>query len=86
MLDFILEMLLVALSVAWLLNVFTISGFREQCIAKAPCTLLADLLSCDFCLSFWSSLLLCAVLSICEQTVSYLFMPFFIAAIIKKLI
>lgn len=86
MLDFILEMILVALGTAWLLNVFTISGFREKCIAKAPCALLADLLSCDFCLSFWSSFLICALLSICEQTVSYFFMPFFIAAIIKKLI
>lgn len=86
MLDFILEMILVALSVACLLNVFTISGLREKCIAKAPHALLADLLSCDFCLSFWSSLLICAILCICAQECSYLVMPIFIAAIIKKLI
>jgi hypothetical protein len=86
MLDFILEMILVALSVAWLLNVFTISGFREQCIAKAPHVLLADLLSCDFCLSFWSSLLVCIFMCIFEHSWAYLFMPIFSAAIIKKLI
>lgn len=85
MLDFILNCSGLALFTAWCLNVFTISGWREKCIMNVPNNFLVKLLSCDFCLSFWSCLIITIICAIPHDW-SLLVTPFIFAPIIKKLI
>lgn len=83
MLNYFLYSIALALFVAWCLNVFTISGAREDCIMKAPYEWLAKLLSCDFCLSFWSCLALTLMFCWISQ---YVILTPLMASVVKKLI
>lgn len=86
MLNFVLNSLVIALFTAWCLNVFTISGARDWCIMNTSKDILAKMLSCDFCLSFWSSLGISIMMCFVIRDLSLVLTPFIAAPIIKKLI
>ena len=61
------------------------TGIREAIIAKAP-RIISKLFSCDFCLSFWMSLILACILAIFFKEISILFIPILSTPITRILI
>ena len=49
-------------------------GIRDEIITRAP-KLISELFSCDFCLSFWFSLILAIILAIFFREIIVLFVP-----------
>lgn len=60
-------------------------GMRDEIIAKAP-KLISELFSCDFCLSFWFSLILAIILAIFFSEIMILFIPIISTPIARILI
>jgi hypothetical protein len=48
--------------------------------------IISDLFSCDFCLSWWCSILVCGVFSITFGNYQYMFIPFFSTPITRLII
>lgn len=49
-------------------------GIRDRIIVKAP-KLISQLFECDFCLSFWTSLILAVILAVISKEMSILLIP-----------
>lgn len=49
-------------------------GVRDKIVAEAP-KLISQLFECDFCLSFWTSLILAIILAIIFNEMSIIFIP-----------
>lgn len=49
-------------------------GIRDKIVAEAP-KLISQLFECDFCLSFWTSLILAIILAIIFNEMSIIFTP-----------
>lgn len=49
-------------------------GWRDEIIARAP-KLISKLFDCDFCLSFWLSLIYAIVLAIALDDINIVFTP-----------
>lgn len=49
-------------------------GIRDKIVAEAP-KLISQLFECDFCLSFWTSLILAIILAIIFDEMSIIFIP-----------
>lgn len=49
-------------------------GIRDKIVAEAP-KLISQLFECDFCLSFWTSLILAIILAIIFNEISIIFIP-----------
>lgn len=49
-------------------------GIRDKIVAEAP-KLISQLFECDFCLSFWTSLILATILAIIFNEMSIIFIP-----------
>lgn len=64
----------VALAAAFIILLIGKSGIRNEVIARAP-KLISQMFECDFCLSFWTSLILAVILAILFQEMSILFIP-----------
>lgn len=60
-------------------------GIRDNVIAKAP-KLISQLFDCDFCLSFWVSLILAVILAIIFSDLSIIFIPILSAPITRVFI
>ena len=60
-------------------------GIRDSIIAKAP-KLISQLFDCDFCLSFWTSLILAVILAIFFNEFSILLIPIVSTPITRILI
>lgn len=60
-------------------------GIRDAIIAKAP-KLISQLFGCDFCLSFWVSLVLAVILAVFFGEMSLLFVPLLSTPITRMLI
>lgn len=60
--DIIIKSIILGLMVAWVIAFATKTGLREWAEVHAPCDLLNELIRCDFCLSWWLSLVFTFVL------------------------
>ena len=60
-------------------------GVRDEIIARAP-KLISKLFECDFCLSFWTSVILAIILAILFGEISLLFIPILSTPITRILI
>lgn len=60
-------------------------GIRDEIITKAP-KLISQLFDCDFCLSFWMSLILAIILAIFFEEIIILFIPILSTPITRFLI
>lgn len=49
-------------------------GIRDKIVAEAP-KLISQLFECDFCLGFWTSLILAIILAIIFNEMSIIFIP-----------
>lgn len=60
-------------------------GVRDEIIIKAP-KLISQLFECDFCLSFWASLILAIILAIFFREFIFIFIPIISTPITRFLI
>ena len=81
------QVILVALFATFIVILATKWGIREYIILKAP-ELLSKLASCDFCLGFWLSILICSVLFMLEHItgLQFFIIPTLAAPIIRFLL
>lgn len=76
----IYQIITIALFVAFIILVLNKNGYRE--IARNFCdkinlSLIAKMLDCDLCFSFWLSLFICLLLTFILRDVSFLLIPIF---------
>lgn len=69
-----LVVLFTALTAAFTILLIGKLGIRNYIIARAP-KLISQLFECDFCLSFWISVILAVILAIFFSEFSILFIP-----------
>lgn len=75
----------IALAAAFVILLIGKLGIRDNIIAKAP-KLISQLFDCDFCLSFWTSLILAIILAIFFNEMSIIFIPIISTPITRILI
>lgn len=75
----------IALAAAFAILLIGKLGIRDNIIAKAP-KLISQLFDCDFCLSFWTSLILAVILAIFFREMNILFIPIISTPITRILI
>lgn len=64
----------IALVAAFVIMLIGKLGIRNSVIARAP-KLISQLFDCDFCLSFWVSVILAVILAIFFREMNILFIP-----------
>lgn len=75
----------IALAAAFNILLIEKLGVRDEIIARAP-KLISQLFDCDFCLSFWTSLILAITLAIFFNEMSIIFIPIISTPITRILI
>jgi hypothetical protein len=75
----------IALAAAFVILLIGKLGIRDNIIAKAP-KLISQLFDCDFCLSFWTSLILAVILAIFFREMNILLIPIISTPITRILI
>lgn len=75
----------ISLAAAFIILLIEKIGLRNYIIATAP-KLISELFECDFCLSFWTSLILAIILAIFFGDMSILFIPLLSTPITRILI
>ena len=65
MMDFILLTIIIALFSCFVILLIEKIGYRELMLVRSP-KLIADLFSCDFCLSWWINLIITLVFCVME--------------------
>ena len=75
----------IALAAAFVILLIGKSGIRDSIIARAP-KLISQLFDCDFCLSFWTSVILAVILAIFFREMNILFIPIISTPITRILI
>jgi hypothetical protein len=61
-------------------------GLRDAIIEYSPILLISKLFDCDFCLSFWTSMLFSIICVCSTNDLSFMFVPFFSAPIVRFLL
>ena len=61
------------------------TGYRDKMIANSP-KLISQMYECDFCLSFWISVVFTIGIIISEHNLSYVYVPFISAPITRRLL
>lgn len=61
-------------------------GLRDKIIMKAKVKKISEMFDCDFCLSFWTNVVICLVCSIVMSDISIMLIPFIAAPITRFLI
>lgn len=80
------RIVIVALLAAFIILVMGRTGFRNRVIEKTQNKFIADLFSCDLCLSFWTALAVGALFALVSLNIEYLFYPFLATPITRVLI
>lgn len=81
----LLALIYIALAAAFVILLIGKLGIRDSIILKAP-KLISQLFDCDFCLSFWTSVILAVILAIFFNEISILFIPIISTPITRILI
>lgn len=85
----IYQIIITALAAAFLVSFATASDaryeIRDWCDTK-KLSIIAKMLDCDFCFSFWTNLIVAIIISIVTQDASYLLVPIFSAPITRFLL
>lgn len=82
---FLFFAVVIACSSAFLILFIGKTGIRNFVISISP-KLISELFDCDFCLSFWSSLILAAALAIIFSDMSLVFAPIVSTPIARHLL
>ncbi len=75
----------IALVAAFIILLIGKIGMRDEIIIKAP-KLISQLFDCDFCLSFWTSLILAIILAIFINEIDIIFISIISTPITRILI
>ena len=75
----------IALAAAFIILLIGKLGIRDSIVAKTP-KLISQLFDCDFCLSFWMSVILAVILAIFFREMNILFIPIISTPITRILI
>ena len=75
----------IALAAAFVILLIEKLGVRDEIIARAP-KLISQLFDCDFCLSFWTALILAIILAIFFNKMSIILIPIISTPITRILI
>nr|DAJ06087.1 MAG TPA: Protein of unknown function (DUF1360) [Caudoviricetes sp.] len=81
----LLALIYISLASAFIILLIGKIGIRDGIIARAP-KLISQLFDCDFCLSFWTSLILAVILAIFFREMNILFIPIISTPITRILI
>ena len=81
----LLALTYIALAAAFVILLIGKLGIRDSVIAKAP-KLISQLFDCDFCLSFWTSVILAVILANFFREMNILFIPIISTPITRILI
>lgn len=81
----LLALIYIALAAAFAILLIGKLGIRDSVIIKAP-KLISQLFDCDFCLSFWVSVILAIILAIFFREMSIIFIPIISTPITRILI
>ena len=81
----LLALIYIALAAAFVILLIGKLGVRDSIIARAP-KLISKLFDCDFCLSFWTSVILAIILAIFFSEFNILFIPIISTPITRILI
>lgn len=85
MIEFVLITLINALFSAFIILLIERVGYREKIQVRAP-KLIAELFSCDFCLSFWTCLSWSVVFSLATCNIMYIGCSIAATPITRKLL
>lgn len=81
----LLALVYISLAAAFAILLIEKLGARSEIIARAPKPI-SQLFDCDFCLSFWTSLILAIILAIFFNEMSIIFIPIISTPITRILI
>lgn len=85
----IYQIIITALAATFIVLFATVSDvryeIRDWCDIK-KLSLIAKMLDCDFCLSFWTNIIVAIILAIVIQDANYIFVPMFSAPITRFLL
>lgn len=76
----------IALAAAFAILLIGKLGVRDEIITRAAPKLISQLFDCDFCLSFWTSLILAIILAIFFNEMSIILIPIISTPITRILI
>lgn len=82
---FINALVLTVLGVTFFITLLEKWGIRED-LAVHGSEFVSDLVSCNFCLGFWLSLIVSSISAACTGELVYLVIPIFSAPVINKLL
>ena len=82
---FIIKVFWVALAAAFAILFISKIGLRDNIVSEAL-DLISQLFSCDFCLSFWTAVVICFFALLVTQDPSFLVVPFVSTPITRMLI
>lgn len=78
-------LILIAFGSAFIILLMGKLGIREAVVVRSP-RLISELFSCDFCLSFWTGLILAIILAIFSNEIGAMLIPFLSTPITRVLI
>lgn len=85
----IYQIIIIALAAAFLVLFATVSGaryeIRDWCDTK-KLSIIAKMLDCDFCFSFWTNLIVALIISVIAQDTNYILVSIFSTPITRFLI
>lgn len=85
----IYQIIIVALLVAFIVLATSISGIRDKArdwCDKYNAPIIAKMLNCDFCFSFWTGILISLVLVMITKDASYMIIPILSTPITRLLL
>lgn len=85
----ICKIIIVALGAAFIVLLMNKTGLREKmrdALDLKGVKFIPDMLDCDFCISFWSAVVICFVASIFTLDFTWLFIPVFSSPLTRNLI
>ena len=85
MIDYLITVIYAALVAAFILCFCYKTGIIAK-LQRSKIKLISELAGCEFCLSFWGSVILMFVLVIVHSDISHIFMPVMSAPITRRLI
>lgn len=83
------QITVVALLAAFLISLLGKSGLREKmrnCFDNNKITIIADMLDCDFCISFWTCVVISSLCSFITNDYSFIIVPFCATPITRYLL
>ena len=80
-----IDIIFLALLSAFSILLITKLGLRDKAIERSP-KLISEMFNCDFCLSFWTNMLIALFLTIATGDLSTLAMPIFAAPLTRLMV